>query len=408
MLLGSLTERRSIRTVSVDRIRSGSNPAYFVVREAWMSNTRIVIDIAPSAQLKVGQSVDVEGVMKTLDNGERAISPSHVRGYFDLAGRMFSFPIVKGMLAPLAWSALQELPAGIPGSGEPLPGEPTAPYVRCELLRCERGADRFPSNNNVRPDSCRRIGHICIRRTCERFQSVGRDRVSFSSRMAPGGIRVAYNGATQIAPGAIVDVSGILSTTTGGERLIDADGIGVTIKSSTGKIVPVGLSNRDLGGGEYNEYTPGITFPQPAYGLYNKGLLVKIWGVVTAVETANKCFYVDDGSAINNGEFGHADGREGSLVRRRWRGLGSERRRISDRCRGNQQFRVAKWRLCPASRSAELADAYPNRPSDRMESSSLAGLPRIGRNIWSTEARTRTAHTLWSPRPKRAAAGIPT
>ena len=58
------------------------------------------------------------------------------------------------------------------------------------------------------------------------------------------------------------------------------------------------MINRSLGGADYNEITPGVNIPLPGEGLYNKGMLVKVCGRVTAVNHAAKYFLVDDGSTV--------------------------------------------------------------------------------------------------------------
>lgn len=61
---------------------------------------------------------------------------------------------------------------------------------------------------------------------------------------------------------------------------------------------PLALSNRDIGGGALNQYTPGV---ENGVGVNNIGLLIRTWGKVTFVDTIGKCFYIDDGSARNDG-----------------------------------------------------------------------------------------------------------
>lgn len=67
------------------------------------------------------------------------------------------------------------------------------------------------------------------------------------------------------------------------------------------EVAPLAVSNRALGGGALNQYTPGVA---GGVGLNNIGLLVKTSGKVTAVDTANSCFYIDDGTGLLDGS-GH-------------------------------------------------------------------------------------------------------
>jgi len=60
---------------------------------------------------------------------------------------------------------------------------------------------------------------------------------------------------------------------------------------------PLGISNRALGGGQFNQYTPGVA---DGVGLNNIGLLVRTWGTVTYVDAAQQLFYIDDGSGLDD------------------------------------------------------------------------------------------------------------
>lgn len=64
---------------------------------------------------------------------------------------------------------------------------------------------------------------------------------------------------------------------------------------------PLALSNRDVGGGPLNQYTPGV---EGGVGLNNIGLLIRTWGKVTFVDTVNKIFYINDGANRDDGS-GH-------------------------------------------------------------------------------------------------------
>lgn len=68
--------------------------------------------------------------------------------------------------------------------------------------------------------------------------------------------------------------------------------------AETTTITPLALSQRDIGGGALNQYTPGV---EGGRGLNNIGLLIKTWGKVTSVDETNKYFYIDDGSKLSDG-----------------------------------------------------------------------------------------------------------
>ncbi len=67
--------------------------------------------------------------------------------------------------------------------------------------------------------------------------------------------------------------------------------------ADTETIKPLAMSNCAVGGGQMNEYTPGVA---GGAGLNNIGLLIRTWGTVTYVDAAQKFFYIDDGSHLND------------------------------------------------------------------------------------------------------------
>lgn len=117
------------------------------------------------------------------------------------------------------------------------------------------------------------------------------------------GIRVLYSGSLEIGRGDEVEVIGEIGLAGDGERKIDAGTSGVSYSDQLATPQPMGVPNRNLGGTQANQYTPGVP---GAHGPYNKGLLVKSWGRVTAIDAEGKCFYVDDGSGLpaGSGETG--------------------------------------------------------------------------------------------------------
>lgn len=112
------------------------------------------------------------------------------------------------------------------------------------------------------------------------------------------GIRVeqAEHGASA---GEQANVIGTVVTNTDGERYIDA----ALVTRTTGTdCIPLSMANRLLGGGNwrYDATTgAGQSGVLDGYGVNNIGLLVRIWGKVTA--RGARWFYVDDGSGLDDG-----------------------------------------------------------------------------------------------------------
>jgi hypothetical protein len=111
------------------------------------------------------------------------------------------------------------------------------------------------------------------------------------------GIKV-YGSPTIVYPGDLVAVAGKVASASG-ERQISTPtvtvlGSGVTVPK------PVYVRGIDLGGAAPNAFTQGIV---GGTGVYNVGLLVSTYGRVTYVDTAAKCFYLDDGSGRKTGSL---------------------------------------------------------------------------------------------------------
>lgn len=112
------------------------------------------------------------------------------------------------------------------------------------------------------------------------------------------GIRVAKP-SHGVSPGCEVLVLGSISTTGDRERCILADTVVAT--GGVGEVLPLGISNKALGGSAWM-YAPSGTVGQSGvvggYGLNNIGLLVRVFGEVTSVGSG--FFYVDDGSGVKD------------------------------------------------------------------------------------------------------------
>lgn len=108
------------------------------------------------------------------------------------------------------------------------------------------------------------------------------------------GIRVhdPYN-VYSVYPGAIVDVDGSLSSLDG-ERVIETTNTSYPVEYTSVK--PLFMTNRSLAGGSFNVLTNGA---EGASGLNNVGLLVRVSGQVTYVDSS--FLYIDDGSGCADG-----------------------------------------------------------------------------------------------------------
>jgi hypothetical protein len=95
--------------------------------------------------------------------------------------------------------------------------------------------------------------------------------------------------------GSLVTVTGTLGKVNG-VRVITSPTVTVT---GSGTADPVSMINKNVGGEDFNAYTPGVT---GGVGLNNISLLIEALGKVTYV--GSNYFYIDDGSALEDGS-GH-------------------------------------------------------------------------------------------------------
>jgi len=107
------------------------------------------------------------------------------------------------------------------------------------------------------------------------------------------GIRVVSG--TAVTPGLSAVVTGKLALLDGCERAL-TDCQQVAPDATPAGSLALFVRQADLGGGSFNEYTPGIT---GGVGLNTVGLLVKVAGRVTGL--AADGFYFDDGAGLSDG-----------------------------------------------------------------------------------------------------------
>ena len=117
------------------------------------------------------------------------------------------------------------------------------------------------------------------------------------------GIRVDSLGYA-LSAGMEADIAGRVRTNSDGERYVDA---ATALQDGMGNIEPMLMISRGLGGGDW-AYNGSAGAGQKGVfggaGLNNIGLLVNVVGRVMFADTGNGYFYLDDGSALDDGS-GH-------------------------------------------------------------------------------------------------------
>ncbi len=153
----------------ISKIRAQQSPAYIVVQECFSANDKIIVLTQPSLLLRVGQTVDIEGDLTTLDSGDRAIINATVWGYTDSSGTLlYHGPLVKGIGAPTPWAYKIDLTVTSSGFAsteqsqlQPAPSDDVKLFfgLRYHRLRDYRGC----RTTLTRRCSCDQLPSRCIR-----------------------------------------------------------------------------------------------------------------------------------------------------------------------------------------------------------------------------------------------------
>ncbi len=383
--------------VVIDKIAANQQPTYLTIHECFEYGLRLIVITAPDVRLRMGQTVDVSGVMATLETGDRVIADCRIYGYLDERGTLlYHGPLIKGLDEPTDWQwkidmtgTSGEPPAVVAQpTADPRPGPTYYPtisdavdrprictdgdFIALVELQCRpivsTGTDQNHGNyfimgedtsqntlkvycldsvttdlrvnvvsGQLREENSTAVlcvnsgpgydpqvyegrlstaapGSIAFARTVANGDTttitgkvVSADRTDFPGALyvqEPGrgaGMRVLYTGTTTVARGDAVNVVGAMGIGDDNDRQINAGTNGVSGVAQPGAPRPLGFASAALGGDQFNSYTPGVDWPEyTGYGLHNKGLLVKTWGRVTSVDSANNCFYIDDGKNLDN------------------------------------------------------------------------------------------------------------
>ena len=298
------------------------------VHEWWDKTTPIAAIFDPPPSLRAGQTIDLEGWMTTLPNGRRAVLAERIAFYLDSRGSVTSaLPPMKGILDPSVWPAKGWIPVYPLRSGIQSLSTDGGRTVLTEEIEPPIGGDPpTPPTVTFTP------GTIPYAKSLADNESVtlaGKIVTAATGQLGPfiyiqepdhsAGIRVNTSGLFTV--GEVIQVSGAVTTSTDGERLIQATSIGSL--GSVPPLRPSGMTNRDLGGGDFAYDSGAGTGQQGVYnawllqeamGLSNIGVLVKTWGTVTQIDPSGDYFYICDGSALADGTMTGQDDNIGVRV----------------------------------------------------------------------------------------------
>ncbi|MDI6813665.1 MAG: hypothetical protein QMD10_09025 [Desulfitobacteriaceae bacterium] len=302
----------NVDAVVLTSIQQGDRAWVLVVREPWASDIIIHALCKPIKQLTVYQTVDLQGIMGTFPDGRRVLLCRQIAIYLDKNGYPACVPPIKGILDISAWpwkvwldtkANVTEAEAGAAGissasimaEGDPQPpGDPEEPQT----------LDLPPTGSIARaktiPDNESLTATIAGKRVTVATGEFAGNAIYIEKTDRSCGIRVVPSGGT-FARGNEVEITAGTVKTSSGERYID--GAAVSRVGAPGELSPVGMPQRNMGGGDF---PPGSAVYQQGvdggYGLNNIGLLVKTWGKVTY--NGGSYVYIDDGSAVDDGS-GH-------------------------------------------------------------------------------------------------------
>lgn len=262
--------------------------------EKWPERPRLVAVSNVPLAVTAWWSVDVTGILDTVPNESSSaalqrilhVTPENVSIYCDAAGKPFPFMPFKDVAAfwpnksPLAVSApsfasLADLgaPPSMPDAPDSLPSPPAA-GSRDSLKWLPDGAQVS-------------LNGAIVSAVFNGFFYVEKSDRSFG---------IWVNAPDAMYEGWLVDVTGKMATA-GGERSVFADQNGVNILdyNSYPRPLELGMAQKLLGGGAVGSFTPSVAY---ASGVNNTGLLVRVWGKITAVDEWNRIFYIDDSSGV--------------------------------------------------------------------------------------------------------------
>jgi hypothetical protein len=202
--------------VVVGKIEARQNPPYFVIREFFDMNARIVVYAPPPRELRLGQTVDVEGTLSTLPTGDRALVSVVVLGHLDAQGNLlYHGPLLKGPFKPIPWKWKRPLAVGATTSvvgplSASSPGEPNS-LLEGGAIYCPTIADA-----KAQPDD------TAVGLQCKRVASTGSGLFVMGEDVGSDTL-AAYCTTPANATDRINCITGTMQTA-GGQRVLDVDG----------------------------------------------------------------------------------------------------------------------------------------------------------------------------------------
>jgi hypothetical protein len=200
--------------VEISKIRAQQSPPYIVIAECFSWRDKLVAFTQPSPELRVGQTVDVEGDLTTTESGDRALTNVTVWGYTDSAGTLlYHGPLIKGLLEPTPWDYKVNLTVDFSPLRSETPSQPgeVTTDSSTEVQVCATIADAKAND----------VGTAVIIR-CHPVSSGGTGSFVLGEDGSTDTLATNYTG-TVSQTSRVCSVSGTIDTTDGTDRVLDVD-----------------------------------------------------------------------------------------------------------------------------------------------------------------------------------------
>ncbi len=255
--------------VVLDAVRlDHSCSPYLFVRDPW---SQVTLPVLASAEIHKDCFIEVTGHTATVQ-GIRIVIASQVRQYVDSNDQ--PVPIPPKTATVLSWPHMLDISLA-QVSTNPMP----IPQDLCESLNLmqtmETESPAFPLTDLIV--------------TAGRGDDFSSNTFYVEPEGRFAGRKVVYTGTTVVNRDALVSITGTEDVDTNGEPYINATDFTATTTSIRVKPIMVVGRSLAISDGDY---------------LQTSGLLVRCFGKITYVDTANDYFYLDDGLSLNDGS-GH-------------------------------------------------------------------------------------------------------
>lgn len=184
------------------------------------------------------------------------------------------------VFTPVGCAYVLDVTSPLRGAGDPLDSSPNIGAYQDEDPPATIGEAKMLGNNVVVEIS--NVVVTAVFSDCFYIEELDRS----------SGIRVSMSNP-KVKEGQLVNVTGTITNLGRDREIVNPT---ITVAAGSMSVVPLGMSNRSVGGASDGNTLPGVT---GAKGLNNVGLLIRTWGKVTEVDSdAGPSFIINDGTGV--------------------------------------------------------------------------------------------------------------